>query len=328
MSTASPTDRPSDGAILERALSLANEAMFTVKLQHRRLRSTEPEDEVFFFRRGADFQFLIVALRRMRRAAELAAKVTTVSAAVQDALVAFDHDLPMLLTMRNVGEHVDDYAVDDPKRRHKQVSRRQLQAGSWDGTTFSWLEMTLNTDVALKAAWSLLSALRAAVKTMKQWIFAYGSNMCVGRLRAYGVVPEDPGVAHQLDGYILRFNKESSDGSGKANVEPFVGSSVWGVLYSITQEELEELNAREKGYTPVRIPVRNGNGEAHACMHIADRTVDGLRPYSWYKRFLVEGARAHGLPDEYVAVLEAIQSTGDPNRTRDTTRRSMPCDQG
>ena len=43
-------------------------------------------------------------------------------------------------------------------------------------------------------------------------------------------------------------------------------------------------------------------------MHIADRTVDGLRPYSWYKHFLVEGARAHRLAEDYISTLEAIEA--------------------
>ena len=66
--------RPSDAAILERARSLATEAISTVALQRRRPRSTEPEDGVFVFRWWADLQFLIVALRRLRRAAQLAAR--------------------------------------------------------------------------------------------------------------------------------------------------------------------------------------------------------------------------------------------------------------
>ena len=33
----------------------------------------------------------------------------------------------------------------------------------------------------------------------------------------------------------------------------------------------------------------------------------GLRPYSWYKRFLVEGARSHGLPADYITMLEALE---------------------
>jgi hypothetical protein len=49
--------------------------MFTVALQRRRIRSKEPEDDVFVMRWWADLQFYIVALRRLRRAAELASRV-------------------------------------------------------------------------------------------------------------------------------------------------------------------------------------------------------------------------------------------------------------
>lgn len=54
--------------------------------------------------------------------------------------------------MRNVGEHVDGYAVDAASRHENSVSRLQLQAGSWDGTVYSWLGESLNVDVALNAA--------------------------------------------------------------------------------------------------------------------------------------------------------------------------------
>jgi hypothetical protein len=43
---------PSDAVIMERARSFANEAMFTVALQRRRIRSSEPEDDVFGMRGG------------------------------------------------------------------------------------------------------------------------------------------------------------------------------------------------------------------------------------------------------------------------------------
>jgi hypothetical protein len=158
------TDRPSDGAIVERALSLANEAMFTIELQRRRLRSDEPEDRVFFFRRGADFQFLVVALRRLRRAAELACKLDRIAPDVRIALAAFDLDLPMLLTMRNVGEHVDDYAADAPWRKHKAITRRHRQVGSWDGRTFSWLGMPIEHGYCTGDARRLTSAMRVSAK--------------------------------------------------------------------------------------------------------------------------------------------------------------------
>jgi hypothetical protein len=51
-------DNRSGAATVERAHSLATEAIYMVALQRRRLRSAEPEDETLVFRRWADFQFL------------------------------------------------------------------------------------------------------------------------------------------------------------------------------------------------------------------------------------------------------------------------------
>ena len=59
---------PSPAATYERARRLANIAVWTAQLQRRRLATDEPEDSEFLFRRWADFQFLIVALTRVRRA--------------------------------------------------------------------------------------------------------------------------------------------------------------------------------------------------------------------------------------------------------------------
>jgi hypothetical protein len=156
--------RPSDAVILERAFSLMNEAMFIVELQRRRVRSTEPEDEKFIFRRWADLQFLVVALRRLRRAAQLALNVPSVAQQTSSALKRFDDSLPGLAIMRNVGEHIDDYAMDNPKRRDRRVNRRLLQVGIWDGTTYKWLDMSLNVDDAHQAATKLYSAIQIALR--------------------------------------------------------------------------------------------------------------------------------------------------------------------
>ena len=149
-----------DAVIVERARSLANDAMWTIALQRRRLRTIEPEDSTFAFRWWADLQFLIVSLRRLRRAVELAGCATSTRDSITAALKTFDAVLPCLLTLRNVGEHIDDYAVDSPNRRNKQITRKMLQAGTWDGTTFEWLAGRLNVDVAHDAAFKLVLALR------------------------------------------------------------------------------------------------------------------------------------------------------------------------
>ena len=156
-------NQPSDAAILERACSFANEAMWAVALQRRRLHSKEPEDDAFF-RIWTDLRFFIVSLRRVRRAAHLAAAVGVVADDILSALRRFDDAVPSLTLMRNVAEHFDDYAVDSPRRRHKAADRRQLQVQSWNGTTFRWLGESLNVDVAHDAAFELYSTLRATLR--------------------------------------------------------------------------------------------------------------------------------------------------------------------
>lgn len=154
---------PSEASILERARSLCNEACYTVALQHRRLRSREPEDGEFIFRWWADLQFLIVALRRPRRAAMLAARVPAVSSHVRAAVAEFDKTLPGLDRMRNVGEHIDECAMASPKRHDRHVRRLDLQVGTWDGTVFGWLKGSLNIDTARDAASRLFDGLRDAI---------------------------------------------------------------------------------------------------------------------------------------------------------------------
>jgi cation transport regulator ChaC len=85
---------------------------------------------------------------------------------------------------------------------------------------------------------------------MSEMVFAYGSNMCSGRFRAYGLEPIGHGRAALLDGYRLDFSKLSKDGSGKATVSPCSGHQVWGVLYEIHEADLACLDKGEgTGYT-------------------------------------------------------------------------------
>lgn len=96
----------------ERARRLGNLALWTVDLQRRRINSDVPEDNKFILRRWSDFDFLVVALIRLRRAAQLAAKVPQIRAKMDAALKKFDVALPHLKKMRDVAEHIDDYALD------------------------------------------------------------------------------------------------------------------------------------------------------------------------------------------------------------------------
>lgn len=120
-----------EASTYERARRLANLAVWTVDLQRRRLNSNEPEDEKFVLRKLADFHFLVIALTRLRRAAVLAAKVKSIESKIKIALREFDAALPNLKKMRDVAEHIDEYAVNSGK--DKRRSRKSLEVSLIDG---------------------------------------------------------------------------------------------------------------------------------------------------------------------------------------------------
>jgi hypothetical protein len=148
---------PLDMATYERARRRANIAVWTIALQRRRLRSEEPEDNEFVFRKWADFDFLIVSLTRLRRAAVLASRVPGIRTEIQAALKQFDASLPGMKTMRDVAEHFDEYAMD--KGKNKTVKRPSLEVSSLNDQILQWLGVELDTDLALRASEQLFSAI-------------------------------------------------------------------------------------------------------------------------------------------------------------------------
>lgn len=129
-----------------------------VALQRRRLKASEQEDETFIMRRWGDWQFFIVTLRRLRQSAKIAEFDPAVRAAISD----FDAKLPALQTMRNVGEHVEDYALD--RGRDRTISRKQLQVGAFGADELVWLDQRLAADEALRGAEALFVAVRDAAQ--------------------------------------------------------------------------------------------------------------------------------------------------------------------
>lgn len=110
---------PSTAAILDRARRFANNNLFAADLQVKRIMGADLNEPDGPWQCLIDFQFLIIALTRLRRAAILAFTVETVAQQAAAAVAAFDASLPGLLAMRNVAEHADTYAADSPTRRQR-----------------------------------------------------------------------------------------------------------------------------------------------------------------------------------------------------------------
>jgi gamma-glutamylcyclotransferase len=164
--------------------------------------------------------------------------------------------------------------------------------------------------------------------------FGYGSNMCLGRLKCR-VPSAEPVATAELRGFRLVFNKRSADGSAKANVESTNDPAdyVLGAVFDLLSGEVEWLDDAEglgAGYKARDVSVTElGTGRRFvATTYVAEDTyiVNDRRPYTWYKRHIVEGARHFGLPDEYIANIEGQDADEDADEQRSSRQRRFPCD--
>jgi cation transport regulator ChaC len=150
--------------------------------------------------------------------------------------------------------------------------------------------------------------------------FAYGSNMLTRRLRA-----RVPSAVALGVGYVtsrrLTFDKVSTDGSGKCEIEPTQSPTdrVYGVLFEIPSAEkarLDEAEGLGKGYREERVDVARSCGTRQALAYVATAKEPALRPYHWYKALVVAGAAEHRLPEPYVEWLRTVDSKQDPKASR------------
>ena len=150
--------------------------------------------------------------------------------------------------------------------------------------------------------------------------FAFGSNMSRPRLRARTPSARFVTIG-ELKGHVLCWHKRSRDGSGKCDVVATGGGNdgVWGVLFEIHRSEKTHLDRAEdlhRGYTEATIEIITTRGRIAAHTYQATDIDGSLRPFDWYKAFVVSGARQHGLPADYVRGLEQVPSIPDPDADR------------
>jgi len=147
-------------------------------------------------------------------------------------------------------------------------------------------------------------------------VFAYGSNMHPERMHARVPAAVSRGRA-RLDGHRMVFNKRGRDGSAKANLAPEPGATVWGVIWEIAAAELARLDRHEGGYERVHVHAETDDGTRwEVAVYVSERRTDDPRPFDWYLEHVLLGARAHGLPEDYVARLAAVVARADPSDPR------------
>ena len=156
--------------------------------------------------------------------------------------------------------------------------------------------------------------------------FAYASNLNPEQMRERCPEHLVVGLA-ALHDHTLVFPLYSNRWSGGvASISPHHGETVWGILYELTESDLRSLD----GYEGFR-----GPGDQHNLYNRQHVTVELTRPDDGsiprrvradvyvahpsnpspptrrYMETLLQGARHHRLPDDYVAKLNAIPAVAE-----------------
>lgn len=144
------------------------------------------------------------------------------------------------------------------------------------------------------------------------WYFAYGSNLHRSIfIERRQMQPLDVRWGW-LERYRLCFNIPVGPGErGVANIEPAASLRICGALYLLTADNGERLDASEGvGFglyrrTPVEVVTGDGT-PIRAFTYESAAVADGRKPSPRYMGLLLEGARQHGLPAEWISFLESL----------------------
>ena len=148
------------------------------------------------------------------------------------------------------------------------------------------------------------------------WYFAYGSNMSPATfLERRGMRPLESRRAF-VDGYRLSFDIPVGPGErGVANLIVDAAARTHGVAYLVTSDAAEHLD-RTEGVPHLyrRHAVElwlDDRAPRPGFTYRSPMTAGGRKPSARYLDLLLDGARHHDLPAEYLVYLERLELAFD-----------------
>lgn len=156
---------------------------------------------------------------------------------------------------------------------------------------------------------------------------AYGSNLFTARLQSrVGPVAAIGTVA--LPGWDLDFSKRGADGSGKCTLLASPQACAHGVVFEMDgamRATLDRIEGVGKGYDVDWLDCGEF-GRCYVYIAAAAHRDSTLKPWTWYRELVVAGARLHGLPAAYTAMLSTWPALPDPDRERAASNLAVMAD--
>jgi hypothetical protein len=148
------------------------------------------------------------------------------------------------------------------------------------------------------------------------WYFAYGSNLDPGTFLGRRRMRPLEARCGKLAGFELCFDLPVGPGErGVANVRRNALAHIWGVSYRLEAAACDWLDRTEGvqvgAYTRLPVKIETGGEILDAFTYHSARGASGRKPSRRYLGLLLEGARHHGLPDDYVRWLRSLPLAAD-----------------
>lgn len=150
----------------------------------------------------------------------------------------------------------------------------------------------------------------------KVYYFAYAGNMNLSQIKMSCASPKKVAVA-KIDDHKLEFYDYAKMWDGaQETLTPEPGSEVWGVIYELNMPDTDKLdlwhNVKFDGsgfyfHSPAKATAADGT-QYDVLFYKKNQLVKAAPPSRQYVEYIVKGARESGLPEDYIARLEAVET--------------------
>lgn len=161
-----------DFILFEKAIRLATTILFSIELQYERMQTNGSKDiSIASQIKWIDFQFFIIALNRLEKVACLLKSIHIIKSKIKLAIKEFNKSIPDLKTIRNIIEHLEEYAKGsgnlNKNGEEEIISRHGIENHSILGSKWSWLEYKIDIDISFEASKKLYSTIIECKKIMQ-----------------------------------------------------------------------------------------------------------------------------------------------------------------